>query len=146
MPKPVLSDSSFNADDVATAILQNANLQVANSNLGVTDVSSSYSISGSGHVMFTNEPIVAFKFNGFVFMQWSLVWPSAVADGDNIISINDPSLYPSHPVKAPAISYEGDTVSAIRASANATHFTFIGERNLGNTGLHLSANYFYRIA
>ena len=45
MPKPVLSDSLFNADDVATAILDEANLQVTNQNLGVTDITSSFVIN-----------------------------------------------------------------------------------------------------
>lgn len=146
MPKPVLSDSLFNADDVATAIAQNANLSIANENLGVSDVSSNFTIMNQGFVMFINEPIIAFKFNGFVFMQWSLVFPDGVSDGDGIISIDHTSLYPSHPVKAPAISFQGDTVSAIRCTAGGAQFTFIGELNLQNTGLHLTANYTYRIA
>jgi len=146
MPKPVLSDSLFNADDVATAVLQQSNLSIANENLGVTDVSSSYSIAGNGFVMFTGENILAFKFNGFVFMQWSIVWPDTVTDGATIITIDDPNLYSTHHIKAPAISYQGDLVSAIRCAPNQPNFTIIGKNNVGNTGLHLTGNYFYRIA
>jgi hypothetical protein len=114
------------------------------SSFGVTDVSSSFTILNSGSVMFTGEPLNAFKFNGFVFMSWAYVWPSSVADGTGIISIGDTNLYPSHYVHAPATSYEGDTVSAIRCNPNAATFTFIGKLNPGNTGLHLSANFYYR--
>ena len=65
MPKPVLSDSLFNADDVATAILSEANLQVANSDLGVTDITSSFVRDSNWVSSLGNDK--CFKFMDFVF-------------------------------------------------------------------------------
>lgn len=138
--------TTLGVKNTSTNKIDLSNIEVPDAFGGVTDVSSDYTIQQSGFVMFTGEGIRAFKFNGFVFMQWAIVWPTAVADNSTIITIDDSSLYPSHPVVAPATSYEGDTVSAIRCAQNSSNFTFIGKLNLGNSGIHLTANYFYRIS
>lgn len=65
MPRPVLSETTFNSDNVATSILQQANLQIANSNLGVSDISSHFTVQ-SGWAAY-NEHFLF--FNGFVW--WS---------------------------------------------------------------------------
>tara|TARA_R100000278_G_scaffold4613_1_gene7698 strand:+ start:353 stop:781 length:429 start_codon:yes stop_codon:yes gene_type:complete len=110
MPKPVLSDSLFNADDVATAILSEANLQVANSNLGVTDISSSFVLNSNTWSQ-TNPHM--YYFNGFVFVSAYLSTSSTPATNTVIWNISDPSYRPISTYSFPATGYQGDVPSQI---------------------------------
>ena len=65
MPKPVLSDSLFNADDVATALVNNYNLAVSNQDFAVTEISSNFSLETGWDSLY----VKAFAFNGFVFIN-----------------------------------------------------------------------------
>ena len=107
MPKPVLSDSLFNADDVATAVLQEANLQVTNSDLGVVDRTSLF-IKTSDIDTFTN--VKAYSFNGFMFLQAILIKDnSSPAQHTDLAYINDSDFYPLYEVKFSTTSYQGDS-------------------------------------
>jgi len=93
MPKPVLSDSLFNADDVATAILSAANLQIANNQLGVTDISSLVTLASDMNV--ASSAMQAYHFMGFVFISAGLYHAGDMSDGDNIATISDSNYYPN---------------------------------------------------
>ena len=90
MPKPVLSDSLFNADDVATAILSEANLQVTNQDLGVTDISSAFVLSTNWN---TWQGHRAYKFNGFVFIWMGTYKGSSASNGEVWMTINNSDFY-----------------------------------------------------
>ena len=143
MPKPVLSDSLFNADDVATAILSEANLQITNQQLGVSDISSSF-VNQSGFVDHQHSNR-AFHFNGFVFINFNIVHNGgAPSTGETCVSITDSSYHPSSMYSFPTISYQGDY-------ANSFYITTSGEikishpGNQGNSDFFMVLNGFYRI-
>ena len=115
MPKPVLSDSLFNADDVATAILSEANLQIANSNLGVTDISSVLSVN-SNYNTDTNRPNKLFYFNGFVFIQLFCYKTSTPSDGEEFAEITDSNYYPSYGVVSTYASRDNESSIQIKIS------------------------------
>tara|TARA_Y100000589_G_C27131727_1_gene620862 strand:+ start:395 stop:838 length:444 start_codon:yes stop_codon:yes gene_type:complete len=107
MPKPVLSDSLFNADDVATAVLAEANLQIANSNLGVTNITNKFNYA-SGITNWFSSPI-AYYFNGFVFLNFAVKKDSGtITDTSDVLIINDPDYYPNQ--NQPLGGYYGPNV------------------------------------
>lgn len=111
MPKPVLSDSLFNADDVATAVLAEANLQITNSNLGVTDKSSLFTIQSGWNA----NVLEAYSFNGFMFVSSYFTHAgSTPANEETIWYINDSNFHPSQEVLMPSISHQGDYALSIK--------------------------------
>lgn len=107
MPKPVLSDSLFNADDVATAVLAEANLQIANSDLGVTDLGNPITLRTGWQ--FTSGTHQAFYFNGFVFLQYSCFKTSAPSSAETFGDITNSDYYPSYNVQHASVGYGGET-------------------------------------
>lgn len=143
MPKPVLSDSLFNADDVATAVLAEANLQIANSNLGVTDVSSNFvRDSAWSHWNVCG----AFKFNGFVFLYLSAYYTGSDVNGNRtVFTINDPNLYPFEDVHFPVIAYQGDSASNIGIQSSTGGVVLGSPLNQGSSDFYMTFNGFYRL-
>jgi hypothetical protein len=143
MPKPVLSDSLFNADDVATAVLAEANLQVTNSDLGVTDVSSNLVLQTGWQSHFQSP--IAYKFNGFVFVCISIYhYGGTPANGEVCIQISDSNLYPNQQFTFPTIAYEDDSANSITVTTNGA-FEVNSPTNHGNNNHHVSINGFYRL-
>ena len=142
MPKPVLSDSLFNADDVATAVLAEANLQIANSAIGVTDVSSNFVIDSAWNSW--NER-GAFKFNGFVFLYLNAYYTGSDVNSDRtIFTISDSNLYPSEDTPFPTVSYQGDTASNV--VIKTTGSVDLGSPlNQGSGDFYMTINGFYRL-
>lgn len=141
MPKPVLSDSLFNADDVATAILAEANLQVTNSDLGVNDRSSKVTfISGLDDLVFG-----AYSFNGFFFIHFHCKIPDASPPNNayKICEINDADFYPITTFNFPTVSYQGDTGLSFRFESNGEG-KIISFSNPGASSFHLTINGFFR--
>lgn len=115
MPKPVLSDSLFNADDVATAVLAEANLQIANSDLGVADITSSF-VRNSNWSSYRYDKV--FKFMGFVFFSLGAVKTSTPSDLEVIWTISDSALHPSDQYHTNSITYQGDFSNLIEIKTN----------------------------
>lgn len=117
MPKPVLSDSLFNADDVATAILSLANLQVTNNDLGVTNITNKFTLASGITGDSTNDR--AYYFNGFVYIDFGLTKqsPSNLASFD-LMTINDSNYYPDSIYRSNSISYQGDSANTIMFQTN----------------------------
>lgn len=115
MPKPVLSDSLFNADDVATAVLAEANLQIANNAFAVSDISSDFTLqtgwtASSEHFLYTN---------GFVFWSGYYYHSGGTPSHNEVFIINGNSNYrPNSRWEFPAIGYEGDTSASVRLESN----------------------------
>jgi len=108
MPKPILSDSLFNADDVATAILNKANLAITNENLNVVDRSSRFVVQSG----VTSYSIKAYSFMGFMFVNFHVNIPSPTS-GQDIYHIDDSEFYPSQDCYFPTISYGQDSAQYI---------------------------------
>lgn len=141
MPKPVLSDSLFNADDVATAILSEANLQVSNNDLGVTEISNPLN---NGIMTVDTTYTKMFKFNGFIFLQYRLTHSATPTSGDIIASIADSNNYPSYQVLHNSVAYQGESVDRIEIHTNGN----IVSRNpdaAGDAGFRVHGNLFYRL-
>ena len=115
MPKPVLSDSLFNADDVATAVLAEANLQIANSELNVVDITSSF-VRSTSWVDYSYQKV--FKFMGFVFYNLGAKKTSFPSDGEGIWSITDSNYRPSHNYHTNTITFQGDHTNNIYIQTN----------------------------
>ena len=114
MPKPVLSDSLFNADDVATAILNKANLQVANESLATTDISSHFVLS-SGWTVYDAHFL---KFNGFIFWSGYYFKGSTPANDEVFLTIANQNSCPQTEWRTIATGYQADTGSRIRIMPN----------------------------
>ena len=142
MPKPVLSDSLFNADDVATAVLAEANLQIANSNLGVTDISSSFT-PASGFSL--DYPCKAFHFMGFIFVQFGLGISSTPSNGATLVTIGDSSYYPSYNVVATSVSHQAETVSQVEISSGTSLIKLGTIHNAGDAYYRIRCNFFYKV-
>ena len=139
MPKPVLSDSLFNADDVATAILDNANLAVANSLFTVTDISSSIANTYSN----INQALCAYAYNGFVFINISGYNNSPPSNGTTLYTITDSDYYPDKSYYFPTIAYQGDSAMYVEITTSDL-LKVVWPRNLGDTTFYVMINGFYR--
>ena len=105
MPKPILSDSLFNADDVATAIVNEANLQIANSSLQVTDVTDKF--TRQTDINPSEDKDVCFKFMGFVFVNLSCMKTSMPSHGTGLW-LMDSSIIPSQDYHMTSITHQAD--------------------------------------
>lgn len=115
MPKPILSDSLFNASDVAEAIVNNVDLGVINTNLALTDISSHFTTQ-SGWNSYTNHMI---HFNGFVFFASYLVHTVGTpSSGEVFMTIDESSYRPASEYRFPATGYEGDNASRVSIQTN----------------------------
>ena len=142
MPKPILSDSLFNADDVATAVLSKANLQITNSQLGVIDISASISYT-SGWQNELHSPI-AYYFNGFVFININCVHVGGTPGStEALATISDSTYIPSGTVSFPSIGYQGDSNYSIIIDSNGDIKQYTPQ-NLGNVNHYVVFNGFYR--
>tara|TARA_B100000424_G_scaffold53615_1_gene38424 strand:- start:565 stop:984 length:420 start_codon:yes stop_codon:yes gene_type:complete len=137
MPKPVLSDSLFNADDVATAILNKANLSITNQDLGVVDITDLITATSPANIGNT----AFYTFNGFAFICFTFDIPNSV-NMTNIGSIK--SGY--EPIKRhvfPSISYQGDSANYVVLQTNGNVETSLIQ-NVGDSHYYGVINGFYR--
>jgi|TARA_A100001015_G_scaffold57707_1_gene63516 hypothetical protein len=143
MPKPILSDSLFNADDVATAILNEANLQIANSNLQVVNRTSLFSPQ-NGYTVPTDTSSGAYSFNGFMFVNFRLEKTGSDSTSACFI-ITDSNFYPSVLTTMPTISHEGDRANYVEFDTNGNVNVSIPSDQGGDT-FHVIINGWYRYA
>ena len=146
MPKPVLSDSLFNADDVATAVLAEANLQVANSDLGVTDFSSDITLDSfwtRGNTSLDNPWVVAVHFNSLVFIYgYARSNGQTPSDGQTIFTV--PSQYAPHRlVTANTIGYQADSAGNLEMDTSGV-FTVNSPSNPGHANYYIVFNFWYK--
>ena len=142
MPKPVLSDSLFNADDVATAILNEANLQIANNSLGVTDITDKFTVQ-SGVLTSTNDNL-CIHFMGIVFVNLYAQYTSTSPSVD-LFQISDSNFYPVTNSATSNISYQGDYVGAIRILTSGMMKAFDSEQPSGSDSTQrLNINMWYK--
>mgnify|MGYP000293206363 CR=1 FL=1 len=141
MPRPVLSETTFNSDNVATSILQQANLQITNENLGVTNRSSVF----TKHNDFGDNAhsVIAYSFNGFMFLNFNVYRVGTMSTQMVVYTINDSDFYPITRTTAPAVGYEGDLVSEVRAET-AGNIKIFNPSNQSSAGFYISCQMFYR--
>lgn len=142
MPKPVLSDSLFNADDVATAVLAEANLQVANSSLGVTDISNVFDLNSS---VWTHDPNSkhGFYFNGFVFFTAYFYASNVPASNTVIYSISNSDYRPHAVYNLPGTGWQGDSASRVEVRTNGDIVIKDPYEAVGN-GYYITVNGWWR--
>lgn len=117
MPKPVLSDSLFNADDVATAVLAEANLQVTNNDLGVTNISADFTLNSA--VWSQNQGLKAYHFNGFVFFNTRVRASSTPSGGTTIYTISS-DYTPDAEYSTPAVGLNADSAGQVQFRSDGT--------------------------
>lgn len=140
MPKPVLSDSLFNADDVATAILQQANLSVTNQDFGVTDKTSIFVTDSSWQDRSYNQ---AYSFNGFMFLSGIWSTSSTPNNGDYVFTISDSDFYPIKDTYFNSISYQGDSLWSLILTSSGQGYIQDATNN-SNPTFYVAINGFYR--
>ena len=126
MPKPILSDSLFNASDVASAILSEADLSTINLNFAVTDRTSLFSTLNSYELH--SDGAGAFSYNGFMFVNFRIYRESGAYDG-NCLEITDSNYYPTKVHCFPTISHEGDRANMVKFKTD------------GKVEMHLPSNF-----
>ena len=141
MPKPVLSDSLFNADDVADAIINSIDLSVLNVNLAVSDISSSFTYTSA----FTVNSIHSMHFNGFVFYSAYVIhYGSSPSSGDKIGDITNSNYRPPSNYQFPAIGFEGDVGSSVEIKSNG-EILLHNPTNTGNNNYYVVLNGFWNV-
>lgn len=137
MPKPVLSDSLFNADNVATAVLAEANLSVTNQDFGVTEITDLLTPVSTINVDLEK----AYSFNGFIFLYvvGNGTQPSTAG---KIFDIN-PSYTPNDNYSFPTISYQSDSAQHIQFKTDDTVVVH-HSNNLGTSNWYFAINGWYR--
>tara|TARA_Y100001938_G_C7974352_1_gene370968 strand:- start:271 stop:699 length:429 start_codon:yes stop_codon:yes gene_type:complete len=140
MPKPVLSDSLFNANDVATAILDSAELSVTNQDFAVADRSSEFTIDSFWtSALYSNF----YSFNGFMFVNFYVYRSgSGPSHGQVIYSVSS-SFAPNSVYSFNTSSHEGDTAEHIKFTTNGD-FEVHNPDNEGSNSYYVVVNGWYR--
>jgi hypothetical protein len=141
MPKPILSDSLFNADDVATAVLAEANLQISNNNLGTTDISDQFTIQ-TGFIW--NNKHVLF-FNGFVFFSGYFTHNSGTPNNqETFVTIDNSDYRPQSHYVCNSIGYQADSSNRIIIAPNG-NMQIYDPVNPGISTFHFTINFVYNV-
>ena len=142
MSKPILSELEYNADDVASAILQQADLSIANEDLGVGDISDKFSFQNSYNQWYDFQ---CYSFMGFVFVSFGCYKnASTVSSGDVIASISDSDYHPSTDMNLQTIGYEGDLAERIYLATDGD-IKVAGPVNAGSdNNFYILVNGWYR--
>ena len=140
MSKPILSELEYNADDVASAILSNADLSVTNEDLGVVDVSDQFTIQGDFSEWHT---LYAFKFNGFVFLNASLYQDDVSATSGNLYLMTA-AVTPENEYHCGTASHHGDTAEYIKID-NDGYIKYNNMWDQGSSYWHVLLNCWYRL-
>lgn len=138
MSKPILSELEYNASDVASAILDKADLSVTNQDFAVTEVSSLFTAE-SGTTINTE---LTYSFNGFMFISCSGNVSSTPSEGGTIMTI-DSGYSPVANTVFPTVSYQGDLANFIRFNTN-DDVTVHSVSNVENANWFFCLNGFYR--
>lgn len=138
MPKPVLSDSLFNANDVATAILDSAELSVTNQDFGVVNISSSITLDSNWSTAYGPY---CFAFNGFVFVSFTCYKTNA-AHNDVVANIAEP-YRPTQNIPISTISKESDAALWLLFRTDGI-VELNNPNNLGTNVFHVVVNGWYR--
>jgi hypothetical protein len=144
MPRPVLSETTFNSDNIATSILQQANLQITNSQLGVTDISSNFSFNSGWQA--EAHDIIAYAFNGFVYININCVHPGgSPTTGEVFVTNSNSDYYPITKTTMPSIANEADSAYSVLFRTNG-NIDQLSPYNPGSSNFHIVVNGFYRYA
>lgn len=117
MPKPILSDSLFNADDVATAILNEANLQIASGSLGVSDVSDHFTWTK----FFTDSQYQtgrAHKFLNFIIFNYRGGEQFSSLGNYDTIGTMQPGVRPTRDMSFNHTSHQGESSNTVIFQSN----------------------------
>ena len=139
MPKPILSELEYNADDVASAILSKADLSITNEDLGVTDQSSILSL-GTG---VTHGNVNWYSFNGFMFCSGQFSLDDVPTSGDVMLTVTESEFRPANQTLAPTIALHGDFANGLAFNTDGTVEIWNPE-NEGWTAWYCTYNCYYR--
>tara|TARA_B100000686_G_scaffold257181_1_gene269177 strand:+ start:621 stop:1055 length:435 start_codon:yes stop_codon:yes gene_type:complete len=142
MSKPILSELEYNADDVASAILQQADLSITNEDLGVSDKSSLFTFESG----WSSTEALCFSFNGFMFVQLACQHDgSTPGTTEQFCVISDSNYHPAYDCNMTSIAYEGDSVNSINFQTNG-NIRITHPLNQGGDNFFVKCNGWYRYA
>jgi len=116
MPKPILSDSLYNASDVSQAIIDTIDLSVINTNLGVVDRSSIITPTSGFDFYYKN----VYSFNGFMLVSIYIKHTGSGVTTEQLGTVTDSNFYPITQAVFPSVSRAGDLAQAINFNTNGT--------------------------
>ena len=135
MSKPILSELEYNANDVASAILQEADLSIANEDLGIVDRTSLFDEQNS-YELASGTYAGAYSFNGFLFVNFSVDRDQPYAGA--CLQCSDSDFYPTVVTTMPTISHEGDRANYVEFDTSGNVNISLELRNLPVTVFILS--------
>tara|TARA_B100000686_G_scaffold110965_1_gene118177 strand:- start:1046 stop:1471 length:426 start_codon:yes stop_codon:yes gene_type:complete len=140
MSKPILSELEYNASDVASAILSQADLSVTNQDFAVTDRTDNFDIQSG----WTDNGSKMFSFNGFmfisIFIYHSVDEPS---EGEVAFQVDTSDLYPDGDYYFNTISGAGDLANYLKFNSSG-ELSVHGPEDHGDTLFRVVTNGFYR--
>ncbi len=140
MSKPILSELEYNASDVASAILSQADLSVTNQDFAVTDRTTNFTLQSG----WTDNGCKMFSFNGFMFLSifiyHSVDEPS---EGEVIFQVDNSDLYPTTDFFFNTISGAGDLANYIKINSSG-QLQIFDPIDYGDSLFRVVTNGFYR--
>ncbi len=141
MSKPILSELEYNASDVASAILVNLDLSIANEDLGVTTKTDNFSLS----LGFVATYFQAYRFNGFMFISGGFKHDGgAPSNGEIFLSCDDSGDYPISDTFFLGHGYQGDNAYMLNFNSDG-EFKVHDPIGTGESAFYFGCNGFYRI-
>ena len=140
MSKPILSELEYNADDVASAILSNADLSVTNQDFAVTDRASEFSMDS----YFTANPYKnMYSFNGFMFFNFYIYKEGATPSHNQKVYEISSGFRPNATYAIPSNGHQGDTVEMLEFKTNGDVLV-ANPHDEGSTTYFILASGWYR--
>ena len=144
MSKPILSELEYNADDVASAILSQADLSVTNQDFGVSDESDNLEIQEG----WLNNPGVTapylFTFNGFGFFSCSIYHSGGTpSNPECFMKITNSNFHPTDRIHMPTVGYQGDTGQFVYLESNGD-ISIASPEAEGDATFYIVVNGWYR--
>ena len=139
MSKPILSELEYNASDVASAILENAELSVTNQDFAVSDRASIF-VTATGWNLDNHN---FYSFNGFMFCSGRFYKATDPSNGETVCNINDSGLYPNSLYAFPSISHEGDYMQRLEFDTDGS-LAVVNPVNQGGDYFYITFNGWYR--
>tara|TARA_Y100000310_G_C20621536_1_gene783595 strand:+ start:315 stop:752 length:438 start_codon:yes stop_codon:yes gene_type:complete len=141
MSKPILSELEYNASDVASAILSQADLSVTNEDFGVTDISSEYTATSGWNI---NSDSTAFSFNGFIFVSFLLNHAGGEpSDGEKFMDVSA-DYKPVAKSFFPTVSHQADTGYNVSAKTDGGFYIALPHAPGADVSFYVVFNGFYR--
>jgi hypothetical protein len=139
MPRPVLSETTFNSSNIASAILEQADLSVTSEDLGVVDRSSVFTPDSNYSVIHK----VMYSFNGFMFVSYQSYRTGTPAHQSGVMTITDSDFFPNQTYHVSTIGWQGDVAEHCSINTNG-NINIHNPTNVSHEYYYVQFNCWYR--